>query len=199
MYKRQEETFQTQGHFRSKGFKMNIDGNVGSVTYLDISWPYNTTILEGWFVPQAYNVNDCVSSVIAPNTITGTLLAPLVTGNNMVEVSHTVIDNAAIGFNLEITDGANLDDMGEIIEISNNLLTMEKTATNTYSPLTPTYVRQTVKLVDELCITHDGGRIGFAQKKQRGKGLPKNIPLRIEYNNITGNVKDFSLNIEYIY
>lgn len=195
----EEESIRTQGYFRSKGFKMNIDGNVGSVTSFDISWPYDTTILEGWFVPHSQNVNDCVSADIAPNTITGSIIAPLVTGNNIIEVSETVVENAALGFNLQVTDGVNVDNLGEIIDISNNHLTMEKASTNTYSPSAPTYVRQTIKLIDNLSITHDGGRVGFAQKKQRGKGLPKNHPLRINYENVSGSDKTFALNIEYMY
>lgn len=165
------------------------------------SWPYNTTILAGWFNSAAGNVGDSVNVYVAPNIVTGAIGAPVSINDVDITVTPTVIDNIAIGFHLNLTDGVSLADLGRVIAIDPiaSVVTVENGSTSVFSPLSPTYVRQTVHLVDNLHINVSNTRYGFAEKKLGGKNLPANIDLVIEYKNITGGAKDFTYNIEYIY
>ncbi len=195
----EEESLKTQGYFKTLGRTISINGNVDSITTDILSWPYDITILHGWFYSQDDQVGDTVSCTVAPGVVVGAITTPLYQGNNEITVTQSVIDNSAIGHKLSLTDGVHVSDMGEVIAIDGNMYTMENNSSYTFSPLSPTYVKQTIDIVCDMKINVGKVRYAFAEKKQRGKGLPKNIPLVIEYHNHTGNSKQFSYVVEFIY
>jgi hypothetical protein len=195
----EEESLKTQGYFKSIGRTITIDGNVDSVTTDTLVWPFHVTILTGWFYSQDDQVGDSVGATVAPGVVVGALTAPLYSGNNEISVTQTVIDNTAVGHRIALTDGVHTYDMGRVTEINNNVYTMENNSSYTFSPLSPTYVKQTIDIIRDMKINVGKVRYAFAEKKQRGKGLPKNIPFVIEYHNHTGNTKQFSYIVEFMY
>lgn len=195
----EEYSTKTQGYFRSKGVKMVIDGNVGAVTSEIMTWDYPITLLTGWFHAKNNHVGDWVSCKIAPDMIIGSIEAPVYVGNTDITVSYTVTQNSAIGFDLTLTDGVNSNYMGEVIAINGNVFTMKNPAVNSFSPLSPTYIKQTVTVVDRISIEVPLSKYSFAEKKQGGKGIPPNVPVVIYYHNESGGNKFFSFNVEYMY
>jgi hypothetical protein len=127
--------------------------------------------------------------------------APVYAGNTTINVTSTVTDNLNSGYYVNITDGVNNDLLGEVIDINaiSGNITVETAATNSFSPLSPTYVQMTVKIADCLCINVGGLRYAFAEKKLGGKYIPKNTPLYIHYTNNSGNAKTFTYHLEYLY
>lgn len=192
-------TVRAQGFFKAKGSKIEVKGNVGEITTDVISFPYDVTILQGYFHARLNHIGDSVSCHVAPNAVVGVIEAPVFAGDANVVVSETVTQNMKVGFNMRITDGVNNNNLGEIVAVNGNIFTVENPPTANFSPLSPTYVQQTITLVDNLHITVPYVQFTFAGKKQRGKGLPKNVPLVIEYHNHSGGEKDFSYVIEFIY
>lgn len=195
----EEESLTTQGFFRTKGRNLLISGNVGDVTTDVLTWPYDTTILHGWFHTTNNHVGDQVSCYVSPGVVVGAIDAPVTAGDTEIVVSQTVMDNFAVGFEMEITDGVTSNKLGEVSAMNGNLFTVTTAATDNFSPLSPTYVKQTVVIVEDMPIVAPLSRYAFAEKKQRGKGLPANIPLVIQYNNLSGGEKYFAYTIEYMY
>ena len=197
----EEESGRTQGYFKSVCKTIQIDGNVDSVTSLAISWPYKTTLLTGWFYSQQDQVGDYVSAFMAPNTITGYITSDIVSGNNVISVSNTVIENIAVGFDVALTNGVLKSEMGEVLSIDEDNMTITTTenADNSFSYTSPTYFIQTIPIVEDLKINAPGCRFAFAEKKQRGKGVPANTPFVINYINKDGAQKEFSFVVEYMY
>lgn len=197
----EEETIPTQGFFMFEGFKKDIDGNVGSVTTITKSWPYRISLLEGWFYSQDDQVGDMVEAVVGPETVTGAITAPVSVSDTEISVGDTVIENTAVGFRLNLTDGVNVADLGRVLSIdsANSTVSVETPSSHAFSPASPTYVRQNVDIVKMISLNVGKVRYGFAGKKMGGKTLPPNIPLEIRYINVTGGEKSFSYNIEYIY
>ena len=62
--------------------------------------------------------------------------------------------------------------------------------------LTPTYVQQTVRIIDDMYINVAAAKMSFAEKKMGGKALPAGIQLLVQYTNRTGGAKKFAYNIE---
>jgi len=196
----EEESGKTQGYFRTMGKTIDIDGNVDSVTQLTIVWPYKTTMLTGWFYSQENQVGDSVSAIVSPDTITGYITSDVTTGDNTANVSSTVIDNIAIGFDISLFNGVTKSHLGEVIGIENEMtLTTTGTSDISYSYTSPTYVIQSINLIDNLRINAPNVKFSFAEKKQRGKGIPANVPTVINYVNHSGGEKTFSFVIEYMY
>lgn len=196
-----EETVATQGFYLSTGNELTIDGNLDSFTTTSHSWPFQVTLLTGWFYSTEDHVGDKVSVTAAPNTITGAIVGLVSPSDTVIPVTQTVIDNTAIGFHIDLTDGVNLSNMGRVLEIDagNSTITLETGSTHTFNPLSPTYVRQSVSIIEDMFITTGNVRYAFAEKKQGGKAVPPNIPIQICYHNRTGGTKKFAYNIEIMY
>lgn len=197
-----EELVPTQGYYKLNGYNQTIpSGAPGSVTSFTHSWPFQVSILNAWFIPDVKQIGDSVDVTVAPNAVIGYIGAGVTPGATVITVSNTVLDNVAVGFNVNITDGVQLNDLGRVIAINrtNSTITVETAATQTFSPASPTYVRMNVKFIEGLHICTTGVRYVVAEKKVGGKGLPPNIPMTVMYKNNDGLAKTFSYNLEYIF
>lgn len=197
-----EELVPTQGYYHCQGYERVIpSGNVGDVTTFSHSWPYQISLLNAWFFIDDDQLGDWVDANVAKDTVIGAIGAAVTGGDTTITVSSTVLENVAIGFHVNITDGVNLNDLGRVLDINttNSTITCETAATNSFSPLSPTYVRLCVPFVNELHFNNTNQRYMIAEKKVGGKGLPPNVPFYVDYHNESGTAKKFTYNLEYIY
>lgn len=197
-----EETIPTQGYYRAKGDKLLItNATPGSITTKTITRLYRQSLLEGWFFTETNQIGDYIEAFVAPNTVIGAITAPVTVGATTFSVSPTVFQNIAIGFSIKLSDGTNIDDVGECIGIDtgNSTITVETPTINSFSPLTPTYVLLTVKIIEGFYINSAPVKFEFAQKKLGGKTLPPGVPLVIYYHNLSGGTKSLSYCLELIY
>lgn len=191
----------TQGFYKMQGFKQTIDAcQPGNVFVFDHIWPYYPiTIINGWFMAKSENEGDMLHCTVADDTIIGAITAPVFSGNTVISVTDTVIQHIAKGYRVNITDGVNLNDLGQVVSKTINTITVSSPAQTTFSPLSPTYVRMTADVIENLHIPIGKQRYAFAEKKMGGKYLPAGIPLKIKYINQDGNAKTFAYNMEYLY
>lgn len=192
----------TQGIYKFKGYAMDIpSGNVGNVTTALYTFPYPITLINGWFIAHDHNQGDNIELSVADNTVIGAIAAPLYSGNTTLTVTSTVLNNLYKGYFVSVTDGNNVNDLGICTDINplNSTISVATPATNTFSPLSPTYVMMQVKVVEDFAIPVSNIRYAFAEKKVGGKFLPANIPVYVKYTNNSGNAKAFCYNIEYLY
>lgn len=197
-----EEDGVTQGIYKFHGYIKNIpSGPQGNVTTLTHTWHYPITLINGWFISGTDTTNDKIDLVVAENTVIGAITAPVYTGNTEISVTSTVLTNISKGYFVNITDGVHVDELGEVISIDqlNSKITVCDAATHTFSPLSPTYVRMSVKVIEDFYIPIEKQRYAFAEKKVGGKYIPTGIPLKIKYTNQNGNAKVFAYNMEYLY
>lgn len=192
----------TQGIYKFRGSKQNIPSQTpGTVNTFTHQWSYPITLLNGWFISTDDMVGDIVECTVAENTIIGAITQPVYVGNTVISVTPTVTKNLYEGYYVNITDGVNLSNLGECINIDsgNSTITVSTPSTNNFSPLSPTYVRMTVGVIDNFQIPVGKQRYAFAEKKVGGKYIPSDIPIHIKYTNNTGNAKVYAYNMEYLY
>ena len=202
-----EEDGVTQAIYKFRGFPdppyiQNIpSGNVGNVTIETHSWPYPITLLNGWFIATENMVGDSIDATVGENSVIGVITAPVTPGQTVIPVTSTVFNNLYKGFFVSITDGVQTNLLGECVSLNsgNSTITVATPVSNTFSPLSPTYVRLTVKVVENMHILVGNQRYSFAEKKLGGKYIPSNVPIRVKYTNNSGNAKCFSYNMEYMY
>jgi hypothetical protein len=195
----EEDVGGTNGIFQFRGYKIEIpQGLPGNVTSYDCVWPRTVTIMDGWFHGTEENVGDFMNANVTATI--GAITAGVSANTGTFSVTSTVIDNIFEGYNLHLTDFAKIDHLGEVMEVhaGNSTVTSEYLTLNSYSPLSPTYVQATSRVIRDLHIS-TVGRYAFAEKKIGGRSLPANIPIVIDYHNCDGNAKTFTFYIEILY
>lgn len=197
-----EEDGVTQGIYKLHGFTRNIpEGNIGNVSSYIHTWKYPITLSNGWFIATAAMEGDRIDCVVAENLTIGVISAPVNSGDSIISVSPTVISHLYKGYDITITDGTNIDKLGEVIDIdsANSAITVDNASLHTYSPFSPTYVKMGVKVIEDFEIPVGKQRYAFAEKKVGGKYIPEYIPVVLKYTNNSGNAKVFTYNMEYLY
>jgi hypothetical protein len=201
--KLKEEETPTKGYYKFNGFLENIPESnpKGNITVIDLSWKYPISILNGWFYASNEQVGDKIDVTIGENTIIGSLTSNANVGDITVNVSDSVLENAEVGWKLNLFDGVVSEDLGEAIDIDtgNNQVTFENSLTNNFNYTNPVYVRLVPNIVNDLYINVGNIKYSFADKKIGGKYVPKNTSVKIKYKNNEGNSKQFAFNIEYLF
>jgi hypothetical protein len=115
-------------------------------------------------------------------------------------VSSTVTQYTEIGFFLKLDNLSQNDDMGRVIykNTTTNKVYVENNPTNSYSPLTPTYVRQTIYMIKDYEIgeptEHEIG-----QSKIGGAHIPPDTPITVDYTNNTNATSNIIGKVEFLY
>lgn len=197
-----EETTATNGIYKTIGYCLPIpSGNVGNITTQSVSFKLPMNLMDAWFFANEEHVTDEITVAIAPDTIIGVITSNIQSGETVLPVSSTVIDNSFTGYDVGLYNGATSEALGMIMahDSVNGNITVENATSigwNT-SPLT-TYVRMTPILIDH-CIMNSPGKYMFAEKKIGGKYFPANTAIEVRYKNNEGNAKNFIFNIEFLY
>jgi hypothetical protein len=198
-----EEVIPTGGNYQATTVAFSgMTGPTGTVYIEDKSWPHPINAMNISIETTANNSGDMIDVVVAPDTIIGALTNFAATGATGLSVSQTVVDYTMIGYYLELVEGAKIHDCGRVISIdtTNNIIVPEFPPTSTFSPLSTTYVRQSVYTVKGFkCCTPQKFDIGIA--KIGGSYVPANTVVRGMYtlNHPTSEPKQFTSMIEYLY
>jgi len=194
-----EENIKTGGHYQGQGFEFNVPAVVDNYSF-DISFPIPISILSAEWCNKSDYAGDGAEFQIAPNTITGNITQSVSIDDDVINVSTTVIENTAVGYWIDLFDGTKSFDCGRVLEIDtdNKTITVENPVDSEYLATSPTYVRQTVKMIPNLILS-GSARTQLGESKIGGSYLPPNIVIRLIYKNLTGTAKKFSFILEYLY
>lgn len=192
-----EESTPTGGHFKAKGYKMTCP--VGSSNY-DYSYPHPISALSITLPTTSDHTDDQIEVQVGPDTTIGTITADVSASDTVITVSQSVIDNIDKGFYVTLDDGTNTDDLGLVTSIDYNLLTItvQTAATKAFASATPTYVKITVKVIDDFTIG-PAQRYELGKDKIGGSYVPTNTIVRVKYTNNGSSTKDFYCVIEMLY
>lgn len=197
----QEELISTQGLFTAKGYKYEIPASVaGDVTIINLTWKRPITLLNGDFDAVLGNVGDVINAFAVPISPIGYITAQVAPGATVIHVSPTVKEYIYMGFLVTLTDGVQTQEMGECMAIDkvNNTITVETPSAFSFSPSSPTYVKITARVVENLNIS-TARTYDFARKKMGGKSLQSGVAFSIAYKNNNGLAKPFTFLLEYMY
>lgn len=101
-----------------------------------------------------------------------------------IPVTSTVLDNTFIGANLQLYDVTNTDNLDRIISIDNvnSYVYVETAPVNSFSPATPTYVRQTVYYFKNFEL-YGPGDVILGENKIGGTYIPADTLITGYYHN----------------
>ena len=190
---------QVAGHFRAKGFEMDIPATAGPHN-LDITFPIDIAMLSMEFTPKPEMDGDYFCVLVGLHTVIGTITSDVSVSDTVLNVSQTVIDNAFLGVHILLDDGTNTSECAQVTAIDPALgtITVETASDQAYLVSTPTFVKMTAVAVEDVHL--DGGaRVEIGHSKIGGSFFPKGYTMRVVYHNITETAKKFRAVLEYLY
>lgn len=118
-----------------------------------------------------------------------------------LDVTQTVLKYGAIGFYIKLFDGINENDLGRILSFNeeHSKIWVEKNPTNIFSPLSPTYVKQTVYMIKDYLIYGSSSQHNIGQSKIGGSYIPADVVITAEYLNHSDEEKLFVGRLEFLY
>lgn len=194
-----DSTKRTGGHYRAEGLSFNISASANIKTK-NFTFPIPISILSFEYVPESTMEGDKISTLIAPNTVIGTITSDVAINDTVINVSQTVRDNLELGYHVRLDDGTNNEELGQVTAIDNGAgtITVETPSPVAYAAATPTEVKSTIYMMQDVILTGEV-RMEVGATKIGGSYLPANTVIRFRYNNLSGGAKTFSGILEYLY
>lgn len=196
----QEEEVPTGGNFRSECHDLFGATGPGVSTNKDFIWPFPITVLEIKINVEEHHRGDMVGLEVGPDTVIGAITSPITAGATSITVSPTVLQFLMLGYFLSLTDGVNVDRCGRVININKTTatVTFETPTTNSFSHASPTYVRQTVSVLDNFTLGPPW-MLSIGDSKIGGAHIPANTTVRTIITNNSNYSKVLNAQIEYLY
>ena len=126
-----------------------------------------------------------LGSLIAMTYPIGILTANALAGDTVIQVSSTVLAHIVKGSYMKIRDLTNLDDLGIVINIDTNNLTItyEKPLIHSFSAASPTFVYTRACPIDQVYVDYNSQYITFGEKGLKPMLVPANTMVRLLYTN----------------
>lgn len=189
----QEENIATGGHYQAQGYKVDVtqDGD----NELILSFPMNTGLLAAKWANLSKYKDDEIEFLVGEDTVIGTLTANHLSGDTILNVSQTVIDNTSVGYYLKI----NSQDVGRVLSIDSGALQVTVETALTANENSGTAAKQTIKLLPMSPLT-EGGKIDLGESKVGASFVPANTQIKAVYHRHSqGQADDFVFYLEYLY
>jgi len=212
-----EEIIPTGGRYRGDGFVVEVTQS--GWNYIDKVWPHTISILSAEWMAGTQHQGDILRVEVVPNTVIGAVTSGFTSGTQQFQVQQSVIDNTFVGALLHICDDylppsgylglpvsgyqgehESFNNVGYVtaIDLDNLLITVQNPITRDFNGAGPTYVIQTVEMVNNIFI-EVAGPYALGESKIGGSNLPAGYKMRLLYYNADGQNKRFSGTIETLY
>lgn len=193
----QEKTI-TGGNYRLETYRHSINAGPNVITTGQLSWPINISLIALKFFTTIDHESDIFR--IYEKSDVGSVTADVTPADTVIAVDQAVIDALAIGYHVELDDGTNIDDLGRVIAIdtTNNTITVEKAAVNSFLASQSPVVRVFKKLVEKYEIG-PAGKYTLLENRSVAQYLTANTILYIEYKNKSSTAKKLVFECEYLY
>jgi hypothetical protein len=192
----QEEAVPTGGHLTSECYAFTA--NAGTASSTVVTFPIPVNILYVAFNSDKEHVGNQIELQVGPNTAIGVLTSNVSSNVSIIPVSNTVIQYAALGLWISLTDGVNFNDLGRVTAIdnvNNNLTTVNPTV-NSFAA--GTGVLMTVKYIQNFYIGSPG-YWSIGQMKFGAAYIPTGIPVVVLYTNNSSNTSTLYAKIGEFY
>jgi len=190
----QDSGIVNNGHFRVDPYLINIKSD--DITQYDISYTYNIETFSIFLHVSNDNLGDELNIVSHPNQEVGYLVEDIKT--NVLFLTVNSIQFLNPGFLLSISDGENINDLGEIISIDNekNIIGFTIPTINNFSSGS--------KILITICrvknfIFNKVANFQLGLSRLGSSGLKAGNIVRIIYKNNSNTEKTFSVSAEIQY
>ena len=192
-----EEVVPTGGYHKSVSYKIDCTPGVSTHDYI---FDYAISAFSISFNIIDDHRNDTLETIVAPNTIIGVITSDVSIGDTIINVSPTVIQHIKIGFYVNLDDSNINENLGIVTNIDtiNSTITVKTASTTAFSASSPTYVKMSIKAIDNFTFGYPGNYV-LGGTKIGGSYIPANTIIRIVYTNNGETTKYFYPVIDYLY
>ena len=177
---------------------VDVAAGADTISTATITFPLPISLYSASWLHDSNMDTDVVNITAGENTIIGALTANASIGDTVLSVQKSVIENTQTGYNLNLWDGVNTNDLGRVLAIDtvNDQITIETPLTTAFTAATPTYVRQTIYFVKDVELK---GRYDyqFGEDVIGGSFIPAGFSLKCDYLNREGTAKRLVILLEY--
>lgn len=193
----EEPTQKTGGHFRIDSTKIDVTGATGTTFIHDFVYPHDISTLNIQIMADQECRGDYFDVIVGPDTIVGALTATGASGDTVINVSSTVIDNVDVGAFVELFGGP-AHEMTRVLTKDSvaGTLTLQNALTDTYAP--GTYVRMNIFMAINFYIP-GSERIPLGTSKIGASYIPANTITRLYYHKQDAADKTMFVIHEYLY
>jgi len=194
----EEPGFITGGHYKSKNVLITASG--GQEEHVSVSWPMGISLLSAQYYTSSGSTGDEVCVCVGKDTVVGVITATLSGGETNIPVNGTVLQYVKRGYNLNITDGVNVDNLGIAVNINDSSIDVELPVENSYSPTSlTTYVRMTRCLVEKGSPVLGNIRVPLGNTKVGSSPIPANANMSFHYKNNGEVTRSILVVLEYLF
>jgi hypothetical protein len=187
---------QTEGtpgmHYRAESKKLVASPN--TTTTDTHTYPYDISPMTIYLPTSAQNEGDYINSLVGENTVVGVLTSSTSTGNTVLNVNSTVIQNMQVGYIVSLGNSNTV--VGECTVIGNNQITISDPLDASYSA--GTLVKISVNNIKNFYL-QGSTSYHLGTKNLLCSFIPANTPIKMAYTNNSNETKDFYYMMEYYY
>ena len=193
-----EESIPIEGRFKVETIKISADPNETKV--VDKVWKIDIAPLSVKILSTDKHKGDTLQVDVLPDKVVGVVAQDISISDTVIHLSESIINLLSVGFPCSITDGVNVDNLNQILDIDyvNNTITVETATTNTFLISSPTYLRINIRFLGPHELGEAGSLI-LGDSKLGASFVPKNEIVRLTYVNNSDLYKDLYTVIEYLY
>lgn len=185
--------YKTNGKFQAENIVLSIDAS-HDIYKKTISYGHYIGLLSATWFCNENNIGDVASFYIAPNVVIGYATDNISSGNTVISVSDTVVENVIPGYLLQIDENECIT-ISEVDKINKTITLKEPIDFNiTVGNL----IRFKINILSNFLFTGIG-QISLGQSKIGSALIPPNTEMILEYKNNNEKGKEFSVLIEYMY
>ncbi len=187
----------TGGYFKAEGLEILCASS--TTTTLDFSWKYPISIGSLELLTKEIHIGDKVNIYVSPETIVGYLTNTATTDSYTIHVNESVIQYIKTGFKCCIIDSENnVNDLGEVLSINPNNLTINIETRPVIEFPPGSLVRMTIQPVKNYLLDYVGKNI-IGSNFVGCSYVKENTIIRFQYTNNSNIEKKICCIIEYMY
>ena len=185
----QDPTIQ-RGFYKTFGINFSCPSN--ATTTYNASWPYEIIIINGYMLTEDENKGDVLNCILTPDLTVGALTQSVTTGDTVINVSGTAIDNLVKGVKVKFGDSNVYTVL--FVDIVNSQITIDPSAVTDYSPAT--LITRNIFVFENLTLPSKS-KISLGSLNPYRIVVPPNYVFRLLYTNNTADTKTFNFYLEF--
>lgn len=186
----------TGGNYKCHTVRVSVQPNETKIHVISEPIPMCINVIQLNITTQ--NIGDVISLVTLPNTVIGTLRSNIETGTTVIPINAGTIPYLKKGFNLKISNGTDVDELGQIIIIDSENLTVTVRTATTRAYLAESTIMTERIIIDSfyMCLV---GQQEFGRAKLGSSYVPANSTTHIIYKNNSNEAKEFTAYYEHYF
>lgn len=183
----------THGHYMMEGLNIQIPEGTSKYTTVK-TFPMPISCYAVYCFPTDCNVNDQISCHIPLPT--SPILSNIPIGGSNITVPVPLSQYLDIGMNITLSNSNTTQNLGRIINVSENVINSEVAASNTFDAGD--------KIMTQIYFVKDMifpvvNKYAIGQGTLNGTYIPAKTPIIIDYVNNNSNAKNMVFHLEYTY